>query len=397
MNYRKVSLLQTLLLSTALLLTACASQTPPAAELQVVDFSPEIPDGFTYADGSRPLTFPADFGVMNLPLPRTTGEAFPASVEFLHSFRGKGAQRSSIAARQVGSKAKELFALPEFAGRVLAVLSGTIYLSVQDGEVLWICPEGSPLHRRGILVSRSPLVTPGEKCFAEVAGLTFDGGPCVAFDGATEWIPHGLGSEDAASLVRVRARFRQLLAVLGLLEIPDGLGPSIFLVSALARRRALPSFPPGSLLERVKDRVWDLAQCCRRQDLRSVTLRAREVAGLGPGLTPSGDDFLGGLFFALHFLHLSYPATFPRAAEVSGLLDWARSRTHPVSHAIFSDLAMGHGPGPLHELAGNLVRGREGPVQSVDAAVRVSRIGHSSGWDMLAGFLTGMLMVEFKE
>jgi hypothetical protein len=148
-------------------------------------------------------------------------------------------------------------------------------------------------------------------------------------------------------------------------------------------------------MELVKDRIWGLAQDCRRQDLRSVTLKGREVAGLGPGLTPSGDDFLGGLFFAAHFLHRAYPKSFPGAeADGSDFLDWARTRTHPISYAVFSDLVMGHGPEPLHELAGNLVRGREGPVQSVDAAVRVSRIGHSSGWDMLAGFLTGMLMIE---
>ena len=338
--------------------------------------------------------FPADFGVMNLPLPRTTGEAFPASIEFFHSFRGKGARRSSVEARQVGSKAKELLALPEFAGRVLAVLSGTIYLSAQNGEILWICPEGSPLHRRGILVSRLPLVIPGEKCFVEFPGLTFGGGPSVVFEGAMEWKAFRPELEDGASLVNVRARFRQLLAVLGVLEIPDGLGPSIYLVSALAGGRALPSFPPGSLMERVKDRIWDLAQDCRRQDLRSVTLRGREVAGLGPGLTPSGDDFLGGLFFAAHFLRRAYPTTFPRAeADVCGLLDWARTRTHPISYAIFSDLVMGHGPEPLHELAGILLRGKENPFPAVNAAVRLTRIGHSSGWDMLAGFLAGMLMV----
>ncbi len=62
MNFLKTSLYHTILISTALLLTACASQVTPAAELQAADFSPEIPEGFTYADGSRPLTFLADFG-----------------------------------------------------------------------------------------------------------------------------------------------------------------------------------------------------------------------------------------------------------------------------------------------------------------------------------------------
>lgn len=62
MNFLKPPVFHVILISAALLLNACAPQVTPAAELQTVDFSPEIPEGFTSADGSRPLTFPADFG-----------------------------------------------------------------------------------------------------------------------------------------------------------------------------------------------------------------------------------------------------------------------------------------------------------------------------------------------
>jgi predicted secreted hydrolase len=45
-------------------LTACAPATAPSAELQMPDGSSvaDIPPGFVAADGSRPLTFPEDFG-----------------------------------------------------------------------------------------------------------------------------------------------------------------------------------------------------------------------------------------------------------------------------------------------------------------------------------------------
>lgn len=62
MNLLKVKRFHAIIISIGLLLAACTPQTPPAAELQEVDFSPEMLDGFTYADGSRRLTFPADFG-----------------------------------------------------------------------------------------------------------------------------------------------------------------------------------------------------------------------------------------------------------------------------------------------------------------------------------------------
>ena len=45
-----------------LYLLSCAPATAPSAEVQVPIVTPTIPPGFVAADGSRPLTFPADFG-----------------------------------------------------------------------------------------------------------------------------------------------------------------------------------------------------------------------------------------------------------------------------------------------------------------------------------------------
>ncbi len=55
----------TLFTSLAFLLTACAPATVPSAQVQVPDAArsnDDIPPGFLAADGSRPLTFPRDFG-----------------------------------------------------------------------------------------------------------------------------------------------------------------------------------------------------------------------------------------------------------------------------------------------------------------------------------------------
>ena len=54
-----------LFISLTLLLNSCAAPTIPSAEVQMPDLSSisaEIPSGFVTADGSRPLTFPQDFG-----------------------------------------------------------------------------------------------------------------------------------------------------------------------------------------------------------------------------------------------------------------------------------------------------------------------------------------------
>jgi hypothetical protein len=145
---------------------------------------------------------------------------------------------------------------------------------------------------------------------------------------------------------------------------------------------------------RVQDVTLDMARACLEGDFPNLTRKGKEMIGLGPGLTPSGDDFLGALFFAVRSLHQAYPEDFPWAEDaVSELLDWTKTRTNPISHAIFSDLSLGHGPEPLHDLIGGLLEGSDlDPV--MEAALRLAAIGHSSGWDLLAGAMTGMLMAR---
>jgi hypothetical protein len=210
----------------------------------------------------------------------------------------------------------------------------------------------------------------------------------------TEWKPSAIRPERARTLPIIEANLRSLLGTLQLLEIPDGLGPCIFMLSALLEDGSLPSYPPGSLMARAKDSALDLARSCLKQDLLGCAIGGRELAGLGPGLTPSGDDFLGALFFAARSLHHGYPEDFPWAEDaISELLDWAKTRTHPISHAIFRDLVFGHGPAALHDLFTGLLQEREA-CSILNAAIGLTRIGHSSGWDMLAGALTGLLMVK---
>jgi hypothetical protein len=127
-----------------------------------------------------------------------------------------------------------------------------------------------------------------------------------------------------------------------------------------------------------------------------ITQSGLRLVGLGPGLTPSGDDYLGGLLFTAHRLKAAYPTEFSwGAGPVLDFLYRARPQTNRISHTILSDLAHGHGPEPLHDLVNSLLQAEKARplLSSVD---RLIGIGHTSGWDMLAGVLTGMLLTEAK-
>jgi hypothetical protein len=321
-------------------------------------------------------------------------EIFTPGGEVLRGRTGQEALPSLYAARQVGSKAKDLLALRHFSGKVLAVLSDTIYLSTQDGDVFWTCPEPSPLHRRCILVSLPQKIFPGEKCFCQYPRLTFSGGAFIDLSTAGEWNPPKAGARKSASPAGLWLCFRRLLGVFNLFEVQEGMGRVISLVRAQAEEDSLPSFPSDSILGRIQDRALHLARACLDQDFPSIVRQGKGIIGLGTGLTPSGDDFLGGVFFAARSLREAYPEHFRwDEGTVLELLDWAKTRTHPISHAIFSDLALGHGPEPLHDFFERFMEGRD--LDSLlEAALRLTAIGHSSGWDMLAGAMTGMLIIK---
>lgn len=104
-----------------------------------------------------------------------------------------------------------------------------------------------------------------------------------------------------------------------------------------------------------------------------------KLIGLGPGLTPSGDDFLGGVLIALRALG------WPDVADTMGrwLLRRAGTRTHAISCAHLRCAADGAGAAVLHDTLVALVSpGAPGLGACLDA---LTTIGHSSGWDTMAG------------
>jgi hypothetical protein len=100
------------------------------------------------------------------------------------------------------------------------------------------------------------------------------------------------------------------------------------------------------------------------------------LAGLGPGLTPAGDDALAGAVFGLRAL-LGPPAAGPLGDLVAGL------PTSGISLAFLSWAARGQALAPVHDLAVALA---EGAQSAAAAACRaLSSVGASSGADFALG------------
>lgn len=108
---------------------------------------------------------------------------------------------------------------------------------------------------------------------------------------------------------------------------------------------------------------------------------ASALIGLGPGLTPAGDDFVGGALIALHAR-----GSHDVAARIGRwALALAERRTGRISRAHLACAARGEAHEALHALLA--ARDPDAVVAAMDA---LDRVGHSSGWDAAAGALAGL-------
>ncbi|WP_308169854.1 DUF2877 domain-containing protein [Acrocarpospora catenulata] len=135
-----------------------------------------------------------------------------------------------------------------------------------------------------------------------------------------------------------------------------------------------------------------LAQGCRSGSLVDSITAAEQLMGLGPGLTPSGDDMLAGLLVALR--QLGTAAGVERAVWLAGWLAAAvtfdsRTRTTPISATLLDCAARGEAG--MEVLA--VLRALAGQQPLEPSLHRLLHLGHTSGADLAWGIRTGLAAV----
>ena len=138
-----------------------------------------------------------------------------------------------------------------------------------------------------------------------------------------------------------------------------------------------------------------LAQASWLQDLAGVEEAARSLAGLGPGLTPSGDDALAGFAAVMTLLSPQLSGDSASRNHIAvAIASVARSRTTALSAVLLAHAARGE----VAEQVGNLLLSLTLPVEAskavLHAADRVLAFGANSGGDTLLGILLGLRALE---
>ncbi|MDI2124731.1 DUF2877 domain-containing protein [Yinghuangia seranimata] len=245
---------------------------------------------------------------------------------------------------------------PTRPARVLGVFPAAVYLEADDGTVVAVCAADAVRLPNAVVLTEPRRAAP-------FAGI----GPAdpARVGGGTLWI--------GDTAVRVARWWTP--------RVPRPPGSVVDLRDALAVCAARTGLPgPG------RTALADLARHAARGDTAAAEDAARDLVGLGPGLTPSGDDAVCGVLLAL----ADRPATAPLATRVAG---WASGRTTALSAALIGHAARGQGCDEVVD-AIDAARGH-GAVEP--ALTRLLEVGHTSGADLALGALTALTAVTASE
>lgn len=287
-----------------------------------------------------------------------------------------------VPVRLIGGVARRALAAGS-GWRVLAVFRRSFYCEDIEGALVCLGPPSLGAGPLNALTDVPESVDweasglrPGAPAACDGTILRVDGWLRFSLEGAREW---------RAERVRVARDRGEIAAGLDALaeearrRRPAGLGS---LIPALAGRHGLDrhgrlaqaGWRPISALT-----AWVVAALADPAGGAAPPAEVARLIGLGPGLTPSGDDALGGAMVALHAL--GCPDIARRLAD--RVLPLARERTTVISAAHLAAAADGEGAAALHATLAALTATRRRALGPGLAAL--AAIGHSSGWDALAG------------
>ncbi len=272
---------------------------------------------------------------------------------------------------------REMVTAPPRPARVMGAFQSAVYLEVPDAEpggVLAVVaadavrlPNSLAL---GVPAADRPFaqVRPGE---AGVVGYGVVTLGALDIEARRWWRPAVTGP--AADLAHLQHGLRRLAAELaGDRADPDGgIGGALD-----------PSWRPALLPVATEE----LIQAATALDLAAAFAAAHRMVGLGPGLTPSGDDVLCG--FLVTVSQLARPAALELRALAGalGALVVARAAraTTALSATLLGHAARGEAAAEVIDLLAAVAAGAPGP-----ALARLLAVGHWSGYDLATGVAAG--------
>lgn len=275
---------------------------------------------------------------------------------------------------------------------VHSIFKSVLNLETPNGLITISGPSVDPLPH-GLCVSgeldfRSIGLQPGQLVILERHRIRIPGSSLeIDLRAAVGWSPRlpAIGRSVAHARWRSRAAEMRCLAAAAVQARP-GAGDGLGMLIDLDRGAWLDRGPlMGAVARIAAPRLACLAQAVRTGDRAGAGAAAVSLVGLGPGLTPSGDDALVGMAAAVTAMAASgsFDATF-----LGPVADAAPARTTTVSATFLRHASEGQFAAGVHQLMGVLIGADTSDAQAI--IVRCVAYGATSGADLLAGALIGL-------
>jgi hypothetical protein len=152
------------------------------------------------------------------------------------------------------------------------------------------------------------------------------------------------------------------------------------------KKSQMPQSPFDMEMSKIlEERVLTLQAEIMKEGMPNAVYNASRLIGLGPGLTPSGDDFLVGLFTSMNIPNSPLYGYRTFADEV---VEKAKTLTNAISYMALKKAAHGHVRESIIQLVQSIFNGKEEEVTL--SLNKVLNIGSSSGTDIALGLLCGL-------
>jgi hypothetical protein len=252
-------------------------------------------------------------------------------------------------------------------GRLLAVLRNAIYLEGDGGHIVAIVDEyaeDGPLTVRSrnlpaLLCAVSP--HPGAKFQATGRAIEIHGLARVRWTGKP-WVPH------------LPKRAGEQAAILGACD-------------ALAQIIVIQEVEP--VAQRLTARLAEFHHAMVEGRIPKAIEAINGLLGLGPGLTPSGDDIAMGLMASLVWqARLSIVSDKLVCSLVGAVREFAPNRTNCISTRLLHYAGEGVIYAPAMELGEALLAGNTTLIP--DSSQRLCSIGNTTGADVATGLFAGI-------
>jgi hypothetical protein len=274
---------------------------------------------------------------------------------------------------------ESLYSLKRCTGQFHSIFNSCINVTLRDNFLLSLILETKPIHSRAVQIYQNDWfyyrlhqIEPGDKIYLnddrlEIPSLSL----LIPFSRSYIWDPEEWPESHKSSISNLWKNAEFIRKVL--FDVDE--------------ERIL-SFP-GEFKILFQNRIASLRYAVKENSLSKVIDAIAHLIGFGPGLTPSGDDFMVGFISSYHYLKKSkFILSINMNDFVEQILLLYKNKTTFISEMMIYEACKGRFFKPIVELMRNLFFSDQ--KNSLVSAYRLTKIGSSSGMDILRGIICGI-------